>query len=352
MKYAQPLRWGIAGLGRHGTVVAEAIRRSGHFLYACVGSTLEKTKRFATEHGVHRVAESYNHLVDDPCVDAVWIATPNHLHAKMAVDALRAGKHVLCEKPLALTVREARDVVSVSSRTGSLLRVGFHLRCHPVLLKVKSILDRGDLGIPLEADWQRVSAYGPDSLQAWRRDLSQSGAGVLNDVGTHLIDGLRWLLRTEVRSVFALSKPPRLVGVPDHHTMLSLELGTGTLACVRCSRLLSGGINALEIWGSEGGLQTSALRWSDQYWVKVWTRQSQVLCPVSPADPYVNEIESFAREIEGESTDLAAPLDGLRAVEVVEAAQRSLMSGCAVRLDFTMPGPASPGTGMPGSPGI
>ncbi len=328
---ARGIRWGLVGLGRHAAQIARSIHAGGGAVVACAGSTPEGARRFAAEHGAAYACDSYDGLLSRGDVDAVWIATPNHLHAEMALAALRAGKHVLCEKPLALTAYDASRLVQMSDGSGRLLAVGYQLRFLPVLQQVRSMLARGDVGVPLEADWQRVSANRPEALQPWRRELGQAGAGVLSDVGTHLIDGLRWMLGAEVASVFALGHPPRRAGVPEDRLMLILDFDNGTHACVRCSRSLHAGTNRLEIWGSAGGLETSPLRWTDESWVRHYAADGKTVHTAAEADPYRAEAQAFHRAVEGRPTDLATGLDGLRAVQVAVAAVQSLETGCAAQ---------------------
>lgn len=325
------IRWGLIGIGQHAAQIALAVRAGGDAIAACAGSAPDSARRFAGQHAVPHACGSYEELLRCDDVDAVWIATPNHLHAEMTLAALSAGKHVLCEKPMALSADDAAKMAQQSASSGRLLRVGYHLRFHPVLRQVKSMLAQGRVGVPLEADWQRVSANRPETLQPWRRELSRAGAGVLADVGTHLIDGLRWLLAAEVSSVFALGHPPRRLGMPEDRLTLTLEFDNGTYACIRCSRALRTGANRLEIWGSSGGLETSPLRWTDECWVRHHGPDGEAVHAVATADPYRAEAEAFHREVEGQPTELATGLDGLRAVQVAAAAVRSLESGCAAR---------------------
>lgn len=304
-----------------------AVRAAGASITACAGSTIEAARRFAERHAIAHACGGYQELLGRDDVDAVWIATPNHLHAGMALAALSAGKHVLCEKPLALSADDALRIVRSSAALEPLLRVGYHLRCHPVLRTVQSMMAQGVVGVPLEADWQRVSANRRETLQPWRRELNTAGSGVLADVGTHLIDGLRWLLGAEVSSVFALGDPARRLGVPEDRIILTLEFENGLYASIRSSRLLRAGTNRLEIWGSAGGVETSPLRWTDECWVRLHGADGETVHPVAAADPYQAEAEAFQREVEGQPAGLATAVDGLRAVQVAAAAVRSLETG-------------------------
>ena len=144
------LRWGLVGLGKLVTEgIMPAIQRSELAeVAACATRDGLAARDFAERFAVPRAYDNFEELVLDPNVDAVFVATPNALHTPVVLAAARAGKHVLCEKPLALTVADGRAMVTACQSAGVQLRVGLHLRFERSLLRVAEILQSGAIGTP------------------------------------------------------------------------------------------------------------------------------------------------------------------------------------------------------------
>src|SRR6185295_5025876 len=137
------LRYGLIGCGEIGKLRAEGLRRSGRSL--TVVSDLDTVRASQIAAGA-RVETQWRDLITHPDVDAVIISTPPSLHAEMTIAALRAGKHVLCEKPLARTLEECQEMVKAAGETGSFLATGFNYRFYPSVLKARELVDSGIIG--------------------------------------------------------------------------------------------------------------------------------------------------------------------------------------------------------------
>ena len=142
-----PLRWGILGTARINRMLIPPLRVSpGNRLVAVASRELARAEAYAREWEIERAVAPYEALLADPDIDAVYIPLPNHLHAEWTIKAARAGKHVLCEKPLALTVDEV-DAMEVACREARVvLAEAFMYRHHPQTLKVKELVDAGAIG--------------------------------------------------------------------------------------------------------------------------------------------------------------------------------------------------------------
>src|SRR5262245_62824369 len=142
-----PLRWGILGTARINRMLIPPLKASASNRLVAVGSReLARGEAYAREWEIGRVHGSYEALLADPEIDAVYIPLPNHLHAEWTIKAARAGKHVLCEKPLALTVADVDEMVAACRQAGVVLAEGFMYRHHPQTMKVKQLLDDGAIG--------------------------------------------------------------------------------------------------------------------------------------------------------------------------------------------------------------
>jgi predicted dehydrogenase len=151
--------------------------------------------------------------------DAVYIASPVALHAALAVECLRAGKHVLCEKPAALNYAEAQTMVSVAKSSGRLLGVAYYRRLFPKLIRAKQLIADGAIGQPVLAEGNNHS-WLPPAERGWLRDPALAGGGPLFDIGCHRIDAMHFLFGKSVRAVGMRSNAVHRLGVEDSATVL------------------------------------------------------------------------------------------------------------------------------------
>lgn len=164
-------------------------------IYAVCDIEKEKAVKAGEEYGVHKIYEDYREVILNPDVDVIHICTPHNLHGTMAAEALAAGKHVLCEKPMALTEEEARAMVEARDRTGVQLGICFQNRYNEASVYLKQMMDSGKLGTFLGAraqvTWDRKPEYYENS--PWRGRWESEGGGVLINQAIHTLDLLQWL---------------------------------------------------------------------------------------------------------------------------------------------------------------
>jgi predicted dehydrogenase len=203
------LRAGIIGTGFIAPVHIEALRRLGVQVTAICGST-RNARAMAGQWGIPEVYGDYDHraLLRSPNVDVVHITSPNKVHVRQSIDALRAGRHVVCEKPLGMTTRETERVVEAvraGGRRGPVFAVNYMCRFFPAVLQMRAMVRRGDLGRIIHAqghffqDWLlKETDYN------WRLLASEGGKlRAVGDVGTHWIDTVSFILGARAESVFA-----------------------------------------------------------------------------------------------------------------------------------------------------
>jgi 1,5-anhydro-D-fructose reductase (1,5-anhydro-D-mannitol-forming) len=320
----------VIGLG--GVVVqqiAPAIVNSSHStLVGCAGSTPEKTRAFAQQFGVKSCYRGIEELAAASDVEAIFIATPNADHHPMVLAAARAGKHVLCEKPLALSIGHGREMVAACHAAGVILRVAFQIRLEEILGRVREILRSGALGELRSVLFERIAPLRQHG--AWRDDPRQGG--VLFDVAVHLFDQVEWLTDLKVREVSAYSHPDRRSGVADDTVAILGMLGADCHVVVRASREIAYAENDLRVQGTKGMLATSALRWADEHVLRIKTAAGAVEERFAPTAIYQREIEAFAHEVRGGAGVLASGADGVRAIEVASAVLESIQSRRSVAL--------------------
>ena len=194
------LGWGLLGTARINRMLIPPLRVSvGNRLLAVASREAAKAAAYAKEWGIERAHGSYEALLSDPAIDAVYIPLPNHLHAEWAIRAARAGKHVLCEKPLALNVAEVDAMEKAARESGVVLAEAFMYRHHPQTLKVKELVDGGAIGA---VRFVRGTFSFPLSRPDDVRLRPEWGGGCLWDVGCYPLSFTRFLLGAEPVEVF------------------------------------------------------------------------------------------------------------------------------------------------------
>lgn len=196
-----PLKYGLIGMGRWAREVhIPVLNQIERAEIVALSSRSEENLRRAAERakGEPRLYRDYRQLLVDPEVEAVVICTPNHTHPQIAREALEAGKHVFCEKPLALTLEEHRELGRLAEERGLVLQVGFELRHAPMFLRLRRAVEEGEFG-RLGLLWCCI-VRGP-LLPGWRADRAQSG-GIIVEVLSHYLDLFNWLAGEGPKSVF------------------------------------------------------------------------------------------------------------------------------------------------------
>jgi predicted dehydrogenase len=202
------MTWGVLSTATIGMrSVIPAMQRSEHCRVLAIASRdAARARTAAAELGVERAYDSYEALLADPEVDAVYNPLPNHLHVPWTVRAAESGKHVLCEKPLALTAAEAGALLDVRDRTGVVIQEAFMVRTHPQWLAVRELVSNGELG-ELRAVQGYFSYYNTDASDI--RNIADLGGGGMLDIGCYPVTTTRFVTGSEpTRVVAALDRDP------------------------------------------------------------------------------------------------------------------------------------------------
>ena len=317
-----PVRWGIVGLGWVATdFVAPAIVKSpGSELAACLGSTPEKTRAFAEKFAVRRQHRDLAGLVSDPEVDVVYVALPNAMHHAAVLAAARAGKHVLCEKPFAMTSAQAREMVQACRDAGVVLRIAHQIRLDAAVVRAREIVQSGRLGRLAEISMERASAIG--SRVSWREDFAQ--AGVMFDVGVHLLDLIQYVSGQRFVEVAAFTHPDRREKKPDDTMTVLGRLEGDCHALAKATREVGSAENNLIIEGDQATLITSPLRFEKEHVVTVRdaTGKTEERFPASPN--YELQVQAMETDVRGGRSLLPDGDDSLYTVAVTNAVLQSI----------------------------
>jgi predicted dehydrogenase len=325
------MRIGIAGTGTMGEVHAKAWRTVGAELAGFTSLRQAQTRDLAQRFGVKAYAE-YAELVDD--VDVVDICTPTSLHKPMVVEAAAAGKHVVCEKPIALTIEDAQAMIDACAVAGVRFFVGMVVRFFPQYRVAQELVTDGKIGQLGVLRLKRVACVPMKPADNWYVDETQSGGMVL-DLMIHDFDYSRWLAG-EVDRVFA--RRGRVVSSPAEYLQAIIRFRSGALALIEGGWANPPGVfrTALDLSGSDGLIEWS----SDQalpvqtYFPTTESSAKSVGLPVAELsdDPYTAEIRHAYQAIRTSSPFAVTAEDALEALRIALAARASSLTGRPVSL--------------------
>ena len=241
------LKWGILGTSRIArTQVIPAMQASGTHRIVAVGSRdLARATEFASALNIPTAYGSYEELLEDPEVEAVYNPLPNHAHVRWSVKALEAGKHVLCEKPIALDAKSAKALAEAQRATGRVVAEAFMVRAHPQWLRVHELVRSSEIGrLALVTGHFSYSLKDPDNV----RNKLEYGGGVLLDIGCYPIMLSRWLFGEEPTDVAAMIDRDALTGV-DRLTSALLRFPSGQASFTCAGALVAA--QSMQIYGEK-----------------------------------------------------------------------------------------------------
>ena len=256
------LKWGLIGAGDIARKrIAPAFRDlSNCDLTAVSRSRFELAQSFAKEFGAKKWFADWRELIADAEVEAVYIATPVFLHKEQTIHAAEAGKHVLCEKPLALNSAECDEMIAACEANNVKLGVAYYRRFYPLIERVKQIIAAGEIGKPIVAQINAFEYFDPlpENPRFWLLQKEKSGGGPLMDFGCHRLEVLTNLFGqiSEVKSLIRNAFLRR--EVEDTATVI-LQFESGTHATLTVTHAAFEAQDTLEIFGSEGSIHVPVL---------------------------------------------------------------------------------------------
>ena len=293
---AAMLNWIVIGVGditiRRVIPAIQAEPRSA--LYGIVTRDPAKAERYGV-----RTWQSLGAAFEDPAVDAVYVATPVFLHAPQTIQSLRAGKHVICEKPMAMNEAEARTMLQAAQQSGKLFGVAYYRRCYPKVQRARQLLQEGAIGKPVLAELTNHMWFDGSGHREWLFDPAKAGGGPLFDIASHRIDVLNFWFGKPLRVAARLSNVIHHYPVEDNATvMIDYENGARGIVDVRWHSKVTR--DECRIRGTDGEMEMSPLNGPDL----VWPSGRESL----PAHPNLHYpmIENFVDAVERKADLLAS----------------------------------------------
>jgi predicted dehydrogenase len=328
---SKQLRWGILSTANIGLKkVIPAMQRSEHTRVTAVASRdLAKAQKAAVSLGIATAYGSYEELLADPNVDAIYNPLPNHLHVAWTAKAAEAGKHVLCEKPLSMNVAEARELLAVQKRTGVKIGEAFMIRSFPQWLRLRELLDEGRVG-ELRAVTGSFSYFNVDPANI--RNRADIGGGALMDIGCYLIHASRYAFRQQpIRVVAAIDRDPRMHTDRLSSGLLEFPAGHAVFTCG--TQLIP--YQRIHFLGTRGRIEIEVpFNAPPDRPTRIFIDSSGDLAgsgiateTFPAADQYTMQGDAFARAV-WEDTNPPVPIeDSIGNMAVIEALFRSAASG-------------------------
>ncbi len=327
--------WGLIGAS---TIAAEhmvsAIRaQTGHDVVAVASGSSQRAHAFGTQHAIVGVYDSVQALLADPKVHAVYISSTNDLHHAQVLAAAAAGKHVLCEKPLALNIADALAMVAACREARVVMATNHHLRNAATHRKIRELVQAGVIGKPLFA---RVfhAVYLPAHLQGWRLDKPQAGGGVILDITVHDIDTLRFILGAEPIEATGMTQSTGLAsqGLEDG-VMAVLRFNNGVVAQLHDAFTVKHAATGIEIHGEQGSIVGRDVMTQQPVGeLLLRTAAGEQAVPVAHENLYARGVAAFCAAMQGTGVPAATAEDGLRSLGTALAVAQACRMGTSVSI--------------------
>lgn len=325
------VRWGVLGVA--GIAVNKVIpamqRAAGCEVAAIASRDLSRAQRAARDLGVPVAYGSYQALIDDPTIDAIYNPLPNHLHRAWTIAAAERGKHVLCEKPIGMNAREAEDMLVVRDRTGVRIQEAFMVRTHPQWVKTMEICQSGGIGM-LRSYVGVFSYYNDDAGNI--RNIADAGGGALMDIGCYLLTTSRMVFGEEPSRVMGIVERDATAGV-DTLTSMILDFPSGQAIGTCGTRMVP--YQRVQVIGTTGRVEIEIpFNAPNDRPCRIWIDRSGDLTgsgietiefPV--CDQFTIQAERFAVAVR-DGGDVIYPLElSVRNMQLIDALFRSAASG-------------------------
>ncbi len=334
----ESIKWGVLGnstIGRKCVIPAIGKSRNGT-VYALGTRRPDQAERMASENCIEAVYDSYDAVLSDSQVDAVYIPLPNHLHYVWALNAIQAGKHVLCEKPLSINAHQAEEMAGAADKANLVLMEAFMHRFHPRSRRIKKMVSEGFIGTPLLVRTAFCFHMDTNVLETGEnaRLKPEMGGGALLDVGCYCVNVARWLLGAEptslqAQAIFHQNKV-------DLHVVGSLRFPENAFATFEAS-FISALQQTYTVVGDSAAIElphNAFIPWKKDtiFTLREKDREAGVTQVIPGADEYQLMVEHFADAVMGKAELEFSTADSVQNMRVMDGLAKAVRTGETVKL--------------------
>lgn len=329
------MKWGLIGAS---TIASEhviaAIRAQGHEVVSVLSGDAGRGAEYAARHGIPANTVDLGALLGSADVDAVYISTTNEKHHPQALAAIAAGKHVLCEKPLAMTAADAAEMVRAAAAKGVVFATNHHLRNAGAHLAIRGLIDQGAIGRVLSV---RVfhAVHLPPHLQGWRINDAGAGGGVIPDITVHDADTVRFYLDEDPVEVVAMAGVSGMGAGVEDSVMSVWTMPSGAMVQTHESFTHPFAGSGVEVHGTEGSIFGRGIMTQKPVGeLELVDAAGRRAVPFDTHDLYVRSLGLFAEAVAGRGRPSADGVDGVKSLAVAMAVREAARTGRAVRVDY------------------
>lgn len=329
------MRWGLIGASTIAEqFMIEAVRATGGEVAAVVSTTEARGADFSRTQGIPAHGTALALALDDPTIGAVYISSTNEKHHAQALAAIQAGKHVLCEKPLAMTVEDASAMVRAADAAGLIFATNHHLRASGSHRAIRDLIASGRIGRVLSLRLFHA-VHLPANLQGWRINDASVGGGVIPDVTVHDADVARFLLGEDPVTVVAqMSVSGMGQGVEDSAmSVWAMPSGTMVMSHESFTHPFAG--SGLEVHGTEGSIFARGVMTQLPVGeIELVTARGRAPVPYPQHNLYVQGVTDFLSAIAGKGQPAASGRDGVASLAVALAVREAARTGIRQTVDY------------------
>ncbi len=330
------MKWAFVGAS---TIAAQfmirAVRaQAGNDVTWLVSGNADHAATYAAEHGIARATTDLAEALADPDVAAAYISSTNEKHFDQAMAAIAAGKHVLCEKPLAMTIEQATSMVRAAETAGVTFATNHHLRCSGSHRAIKGLIDAGRIGRVLSLRIHHA-VHLPANLQGWRITSAKAGGGVIPDITVHDADVARFLLGEDPQTVVAQMTSSGMGQGVEDSAMSVWTMPSGAMVMSHESFTHPFAGSGLEVHGTEGSIFARGVMTQNPVGKITLVTAAGTEAVSYPAhDLYQQGVAEFLAATRGDGRPAATGWDGVKSLTVALAVREAATTGARIDVNY------------------
>ncbi|GAA4381556.1 Gfo/Idh/MocA family oxidoreductase [Hymenobacter koreensis] len=336
------LGWAVVGLGKFATEqIMPNFKDCKHSkLVALVSGTPDKAKKLAKEYGIDEKSvydyQNFDSIKDNPAVDIVYIILPNSMHAEYTIRAAQAGKHVLCEKPMATSEEDCKKMIDACNKAGKKLMIAYRAQYEPYNLDAIARIKKGELGKIkfITADHGRHVKPTEDKADVWRVQKKLAGGGSLMDIGIYSLNAARYLTGEEpvevTAQIYSDPNDPRFKEVEDN-VAFTLRFPSGALACCTSSYSYQS-VKRGRIFGEKAWLDLDPISDYYEHNMKIGKEDGEMEPKIQEGNQFAAEMDHMSESVMQNKTPRTPGEEGLRDVRYMMAIYEAAKKGKSVKV--------------------